>query len=275
MVNADGTILTIMINRIDAKFKELKAKKKKAFIAFISAGDPTLSMTQDLVLAFEDSGVDIIELGIPFSDPLADGLTIQASSQRAIKGGVTLEKILKTVEQIRLKSQIPIAFMTYYNPILHFGEKAFVARAKNSGVDGLIIPDLPPEEAGVLIKSARNEDLATIFFLSPTSSPERIKMVAKVSTGFIYYVSLTGVTGMRDELPQTVLEDVKRIKGNTKKPVCVGFGISKPKQVTSVGRISDGVIVGSAIIKEIEKNIGKKDLVKKVSRFVSQLSGNV
>jgi tryptophan synthase alpha chain len=260
------------MNRIEAKFKELKKKKKKAFIAFITAGDPNLKITEELVIAFERSGVDIIEIGVPFSDPLADGPTIQASSQRALKEGVNLVKILNAVNRIRKRSQIPIALMTYYNPIFHYGEDKFIINAKTSGVDGIIVPDLPPEEAGDLIALARKRALSTIFFLSSTTTLQRMRSIIKASTGFIYYVSLTGVTGARKELSRSFIKHVRLAKRLTNKPLCVGFGISTEAQVKSVARIADGVIVGSAIINEIVKNTGKKQLVQNVTRFVQRLS---
>ena len=263
------------MNRIDQKFKELRQQNKKAFIAFITAGDPSLKATEDLVLSFENSGVDIVELGVPFSDPLADGPTIQASSQRALKNHVTLNKILSVVSRIRKKSQMPIALMTYYNPVFHFGEAAFARKAKESGVDGVIIPDLPPEEAGVLIQAARKNNLAAIFFLSPTTTKKRMKTIIRAASGFLYYVSLTGVTGARQMLPRHIARDVKMAKHFTNKPICVGFGVSTVAQVKSIGRVADGVIVGSAIVNEIAKNKHKKTLIKDVSRFVSKLSGSL
>ena len=263
------------MNRIDQKFKELKNKKKKAFVAFITAGDPNLKTTEELVLSFERAGVDIVELGVPFSDPLADGPTIQASSQRALQRNVNLDKILKSVRNIRKKSQIPIALMTYYNPVFHYGEAKFVTAAKRAGVDGLIIPDLPPEEADTLIKAARVKNLSTIFFLSPTTTVLRIKKIVKVSTGFIYFVALTGVTGARSQLPAALFQQVRLAKRLSRKPICVGFGISTAAQVKSVAKVSDGVIVGSAIVKNIEKNKGKKNLVRNVARFVGKLSRSI
>jgi len=260
------------MNRIDHKFKELKRKRKKAFIAFITAGDPSLKVTEELVLAFEKNGVDIIELGVPFSDPLADGPTIQAASQRALKNHVTLNKILNLVKKIRLKSQIPIALMTYYNPVFRYGDDKFVQRAVKMGVDGVIVPDLPPEEAGNLIGSARKNNLSAIFFLSPTTTPKRMRGIIKVSSGFIYYVSLTGVTGARRKLDHNVTKNVRLAKRLTGKPICVGFGVSTSQQVKAISKIADGVIIGSVIIKNIEKNKGKKNLVRNVSKFVHQLT---
>lgn len=264
-----------MENRIEQKFQQLKKARQKAFIAFITAGDPSLKVTENLVLAFEKSGVDIVELGVPFSDPLADGPTIQAASQRALKNGVTLAKIFNLVKNIRRKSQLPIALMTYYNPVFHFGESKFIAKAKEAGVDGVIIPDLPPEEAGNLIKAARQKNVSTVFFLSPTTTPKRVKKILTVSSGFIYYVSLTGVTGARQSLPADIMKHVRSAKSLTRKPICVGFGISTGQQVRALSKAADGVIVGSAIVNEIAKHGGKKDLVKKVARFVFNLSKNL
>jgi len=261
-----------MVNRIDKKFKELKKKRRKAFIAFIMAGDPTLSTTKKIVFELERRGVDIIELGVPFSDPLADGPTIQRSSERALKNSKTnLNSVFNMVRSIRLETDIPICFLTYYNLIHHYGLKRFVDKADASGVDGIIVPDLPPEESQELRRAARQRDFSVIHLAAPTSSGKRIRMIADSSSGFIYYVSLTGTTGARKRLPQQIPSGLRKIKAMTKKPVCVGFGISRPEQVRSISRLADGVIVGSAIIKVIERNIGKKDLVKKVGRFVRKL----
>ena len=260
------------MNRIDQIFQNLKRKRKKAFIAFITAGDPNLIITEQLVLEFEQNGVDIIELGVPFSDPLADGTTIQASSQRSLKKGTNLDKILKTVGRIRKKSQIPIALMSYYNPVFYYGEEKFICDAKKYGVDGIIIPDLPPEEAGNIIRSAKVCDLSTVFFLAPTTTRQRMKKIVKASTGFVYYVSLTGVTGARKTFSEKNAANIRSVKRFTKKPICIGFGVSTPAQVSSVAKIADGVIVGSAIVEQVEKNKRKPDLVKNVSRFIGTLT---
>lgn len=259
------------MNRVDQKFKELRKRKKKAFIAFITAGDPNLNATEKLALAFERAGVDIIELGVPFSDPLADGPTIQAASQRALKKHVNLGAILKAVARIRRRSQVPIALMTYYNPVFHYGEKKFAAAAKRSGVDALIVPDLPPEEAHPLMKAARRNGLAVVFFLAPTTRRARMKRIVAASTGFIYYVSLAGVTGARRKLPADVLAHVRSAKRSTKKPVCVGFGVSTPAQVKAIARVADGVIVGSAIINQIRKHAGSPRLAARVAGFLKPL----
>lgn len=260
------------MNRIDQKFIELRNQKKKAFIAFITAGDPNLRVTEELVLAFEQSGVDIVELGVPFSDPMADGPTIQASSERALKKHVNLHQILTTVQKIRQKSQIPIALMTYYNPIFHFGEERFMEYCARVGVDGVIIPDLPPEEAKSLMTFAKRKKISTVFFLAPTTRAHRMKKIINAATGFIYYVSLTGVTGAKKEISSSVLKHIALAKKMTKKPICVGFGVSTAEQVKIFGRVADGVIVGSAIVCEIYKNAGKRDLVDRVAKFVKTLT---
>lgn len=260
-----------MINRIDKKFKELKKRREKAFVAFIMAGDPTLDITKKLVFQLQENGADIIELGVPFSDPLADGPTIQRASERALKKKINIDSVCSLVRSLRLKTEIPIAFLTYYNLIHHYGLGRFVQKAKSSGVDGVIIPDLPPEESQKLRRIARKRDFSVIHLAAPTSSKDRLKKIADASTGFIYYVSLTGTTGVRRELPKELCDNLRKIKRITKKPVCVGFGISRREQIKAIWKVSDGVIVGSAIIKVIEKNQGAKDLVKKVGRFVKGL----
>jgi tryptophan synthase alpha chain len=263
------------MNRIDTKFNELRKARKKAFIAYITAGDPSLVKTVELVLALEKAGADIIELGVPFSDPLADGPTIQGASFRALQRGTTVPKILAAVKRIRRSSDIPLALMTYYNPVFHFGEEKFVAAAKAAGVDGLIIPDLPVEEAGRLRKAAKARGVATIFFLAPTTARERMPAIVKASTGFIYFLSVTGVTGARRSVPQDLRKNLRQAKRLTDKPICVGFGISTPRQVRDVARIADGVIVGSAIVKEIEKRAKRGDMTKRVAAFVKDLTSAV
>ncbi len=261
------------MNRITQKFQELRRRKKKAFIGFLTAGDPSLQVTEQLVLSFEKVGVDIIELGVPFSDPLADGKTIQAASERALAQHVTLDKILQLVKRLRAHSQIPIALMTYYNPIFHFGEEKFISNAQEAGVDGIIIPDLPPEEASVLIRASRAKKIATIFFLSPTTDKERIKRIATASRGFIYYVSMTGVTGTAQMIfTDEIKKQIELARKLTQKPICVGFGVSTLSDIRAILEIADGVIVGSAIIKEIVRHKGKKNIVRNVSRFVGQLA---
>lgn len=262
------------MNRLDKKFRELRKDRRKAFIAFIVAGDPSLAITKQLIFELEKEGADIIELGVPFSDPLADGPTIQKSSERALRNRINITSVCKLVRSVRSRTEIPIVFLTYYNLIYHYGLARFVNIAKRSGVDGVIIPDLPPEESMELRGFARRRGFSTIHLLAPTSSRERIHKITKASSGFIYYVSLTGTTGARKELPKELSSSLRSVKRMTRKPVCVGFGISRPEQVRSISRLADGVIVGSAIVKVIEKNIGKRDLVKKVGRFVRGLASD-
>lgn len=260
------------MSRIDGRFKELKRQKKKAFIVYICAGDPDLNTTKQLVLEFDRVGVDIIELGVPFSDPLADGPTIQRASQRALKNRVNLPRIFSLIKTLRREVKIPLVLMTYYNPVYKYGVKRFVRDAKSAGADGVIVPDLSPEEAGQLISASKLYKFDTIFLAAPTSTRERIRLIAEKSSGFIYYVSLTGVTGARKELPVQIKEHISQIKRITNKPVCVGFGVSTPKQVRDLSRFCDGVIVGSAIINRLESCLlDKKRIPDKVAVFVKSL----
>lgn len=257
------------MNRIDKKFRTLKLQDRKAFIAYITAGDPNLTATANIVLALERSGTDIIELGIPFSDPLADGPTIQAASQRALKGKTTLNKIFNMVGSLRKETDIPIIFMTYFNPVLRYGIRKFFKYCRIKGVDGVIIPDLPIEEATEVTSLGKGSGVDTIFLVAPTSTKDRIARIAHNSRGFIYYVSLTGVTGARAKLPAELLSKVKYVKSITTKPVAVGFGVSDPKQAAQIAKVADGVIVGSAIVKIIG---AKKDVISRVSKFSKRLA---
>jgi tryptophan synthase alpha chain len=230
-------------------------------------------MTKKIVPVLEKTGVDIIELGIPFSDPLADGPTIQAASHRALQKGITLRKIFSAVGNLRKSIAIPVIFMTYYNPVLRYGIENFIRDCKRNGVDGVIIPDLPYEEAKDLVRLAKKTGIATIFLAAPTSTPKRIRDIVKNSTPFIYYVSLTGVTGARKNLPPEVISKVRFIKSLTKKPVAVGFGISGPSQAYDIVKVADGVIVGSAIVKVIANNQNnKRALLRKVYNFSKSLA---
>jgi len=259
------------MNRIEAKFRDLKKKKQKVFIAFITAGYPSLAITEKLAKGFAVAGVDLVELGVPFSDPMADGPVIQESSQFALKKSVNLSRILKSVKDIRRYTGIPICLMTYYNPIFCFGEERFMKNASLAGVDGVIIPDLPPEEGKSLLRLARKYRLDVICFISPTTSARRIKYIARTSRGFIYYVSLTGVTGARKGLVEGLIRHLRLIKKITDKPVCVGFGVSRREQIRQLYGVADGVIVGSAIIEKIKHNINRKDMPERVSVFVKGL----
>jgi tryptophan synthase alpha chain len=241
-------------SRIEKTFKSLQKQGKKAFIPYIMAGDPTLEKTQEIVLLFEKCGADIVELGVPFSDPLADGPTIQHAAERALQGGTTLRKVITFVEDIRRVTQIPLILMTYYNPIIKYGIEHFAQDAAHAGVDGVIIPDLPPDEADDLIAVSKSSSLNTIFLLAPTSTDKRIIKVAKASTGFIYYVSITGITGTSLLIDGSLHASIAKIKHSTHKPVAVGFGVAKPEEATEVARVADGVIIGSAIIKKYHED---------------------
>ena len=226
-------------------------------------------------MAMEKAGADIIELGVPFSDPIADGPIIQRASYRALKGGVSLRKILGLVKDLRRETSVPIVLMTYYNPVFKYGLSEFVKDAVGAAVDGIIVPDLPPEEGRGIIEEGMKAGLDTIFLIAPTSTRERIKMISALSRGFIYYVSLTGVTGARESLPTEVEESVKRIKKATDKPIAVGFGISTAEQAKRIASFADGVIIGSAIVGLIERNTGNPDLVRIVSDFVREVKGGI
>jgi tryptophan synthase alpha chain len=259
------------MNRIEEMFRQLRQQKKKALIPYLTAGFPSLEDTSKLVLEFEKQGANLIELGVPFSDPLADGPVIQNASQEALKNKITLAKVIEQVENLRKITEIPIVLLTYYNPVYHYGVERFVRDASQNGVDGVIIPDLPPEEADVLKRSSLEYDFSTIFLLAPTSTDERIRLVAESSTGFIYFVSVTGVTGEREILPK--LEDrIKKVRNYTEKPIGVGFGVSKPEHVREISQYADAVIVGSAIISEIFRNLKKPDMIERIGNFVLSLS---
>lgn len=255
------------MSRIDDRFKRLNGNK--ALVAFFTAGDPDLSASKEIFSVIEKSGADIIEIGVPFSDPLADGPVIQASAHRSLQNGTTLKKIIALVKDIRSQSQLPIVLMSSFNPIFVYGQKEFVEDAVNAGVDGVILPDLPPEEAEEFLGFANEKKLDMIFLLAPTSTPDRIQMIGEVSKGFIYYVSLTGTTGTKEALAKNLKEKVSAIKSKVKLPVLVGFGISGPEQAKEAGQCSDGVIIGSAIVKLIESHPEPVERDKRIAEFIS------
>ncbi|MFH1552147.1 MAG: tryptophan synthase subunit alpha [Candidatus Omnitrophota bacterium] len=261
------------MNRINETFKRLKAEGKKAFIPYVAAGDPDMATSRRIVSALADAGADIIELGIPFSDPLADGPTIQKAIQRSLEAGCTVKKVFNMVRQLRRSVQTPLVFMTYYNIVFNYGAARFIKDAQASGADGIIVPDLPMEESKELTDTADKEDFCVILLSAPTTPRGRFKKISGRSRGFIYYVSLTGVTGARKEFSARLKSDLKMLKKITTKPVCVGFGISGPAQAKDIASCCDGVIVGSAIIKLVEKNLESKNvLVSKVKTFASSLA---
>jgi tryptophan synthase alpha chain len=238
------------MSRISERFAELRARGEKALVAYIAAGDPALAATPVFIRALEAGGADMVELGLAFSDPLADGPTIQAGSQRALAAGATTDKVFAMVAQLRTEGlKTPLLIMTYYNLLLRPGVANFCARAGKAGVDGLIIPDVPMEEADELLEAATAAGLELIQFVAPTSTADRIEKLARLASGFVYAVSLTGVTGERAALPARFQELVTAAKRHTETPVCVGFGISRPEQVREVAAVADGVIVGSAFVR--------------------------
>lgn len=239
----------------------------KALITYVTVGYPSMETTLEIVPAIASSGCDLVELGIPFSDPLADGTTIQNSSYHALKQGVTPELCLKVAGKLSTKVNIPLVFMTYYNPVLSYGLSAFCKDCAGAGVSGLIIPDLPPEEGTELESISLKHNLDLIYLLAPTSTSERIDMVAARSRGFIYLVSMTGVTGSRDRLPRGLESFVSKVRQRTSLPLCVGFGISNPTQARRVAKVADGVIVGSRLI----QLLAEKDASSKVRTFVRSL----
>ncbi len=262
----------LRVNRIDRKFRELKKQDKKAFISFVTAGDPDFATSKALVLELEKRGADIIELGVPFSDPLAEGPVIQKSSQRALEKGASPPRILSLVRELRQETEIPIVLMGYYNPIFKFGEREFIERASRAGVDGLIIVDLPPEEAHSLLKETKKNNLPLILLLTPVSSEDRIKLVCQKSQGFIYCVAYTGITGDKGGQDRNLRSLVARVHSLTSTPVGIGFGISSPSEARKTASLAEAVIVGSAIVKTIEEQQGSKTLVKEVGDFAESLA---
>ena len=259
------------MSRIGKCFETLGAKNRKALVVFVTAGDPDLESTKSILDVIDESGADIVELGVPFSDPLADGPVIQASALRSLKSGTTLKKIVALVHEIRKSRDLPIVLMTSYNPVYVYGERKFVDDALSAGVDGVIIPDLPPEEASEFFSYADEKGLDMIYLLAPTSTDERVRMVSERSRGFIYYISLTGTTGTRTKLADGVCDKVASIKQVTELPVLVGFGISGPDQARDAAKVSDGVIVGSAVMKLVEQNPDPAQREKKLAKFVGSI----
>ena len=261
-----------MPNRIDQKFADLRAAGKKALIAYIAAGDPNLDATRELALAFEKAGVDILELGVPFSDPLADGVVNQLAATRALEAGTTVRGVLDCVRAIRVQSQLPIVLYTYMNPIYRYGFEAFHRAAETAGVDGLLILDLPPDEDAQNAELSEHTGLKRIRLIAPTTPPARIAQLTANASGFIYYVSREGVTGERTEVADSLAERVAEIRATTALPIAVGFGISTPEHVRQVAQHADAVVVGSAIVKQIAEFGKDAALVEKLGAFVRPLA---
>jgi tryptophan synthase alpha chain len=259
------------MSRLDTTFAGLRARGERALVAYVTAGDPSLADTRRLVIEAERRGADVIELGVPFSDPIAEGPVIQRAMNRALTAGATMARVLETVATMRAEVSVPLVLLTYYNPVLAFGLKAFARAAAEAGVDGAIVADLPPEEAGPLAAEAEPTGLDLIHLVAPTSTPPRVRLIARRSRGFIYVVSVTGVTGERQDIPADLAAQIRTLRLVTTKPVCVGFGISTPAQVAAVGRLADGAIVGSAIVRMIEDRAGSRTLVEDVGNFIAEL----
>ena len=259
------------MTRIERRFEKLKSAGGKAFIPYLTAGDPSLEVTLELVLALEKAGADLIELGVPFSDPIADGPVIQRATDRALRNGVTLQKVLKLAENIRKKSEIPLLLFSYFNPLLNHGLESLAKNATAAGFDGVLASDLTIEESEPFVYSMQRAGLNTVFLVAPTSSEERMKKIAQTSTGFLYAVSRTGVTGERQELAADLKDFLRRLRLYTKTPIAVGFGISRPEQVRAVWQEADGAIVGSSIVKTIEEHISDQDVVSQVGAFARWL----
>ncbi len=259
------------MNRIDRLFKALRKRNKTALMPFLVAADPTPAHTRDLIAATEDAGADMIELGVPFSDPIADGPTIQAAGQRALASGVTLHEVLDMVKDVRKDVHLPIVLMSYYNLLYQYPIEDFAQRAADVGLDGVIVPDLPPEEAGPWRRAARRAGLHVIFLVTPTTPQNRVRKVDSLSKGFLYYVSVTGVTGTRDKLPRDLALALDRTRRQVRNPLAVGFGIGTPSQVAALAPHADGIIVGSALVRVIEKHQNSSSLVDEVRSFVQAL----
>jgi len=259
------------MNRIEERFARLRQEGKKGFIVYIGAGDPNLAMTRQLALAFDKIGVDVLELGVPFSDPLADGLVNQLAAQRGLQSGTTPANVLETVAAIRKDSQIPLVLYIYFNLIHRCGLESFIKKAANAGVDGLLVLDLPPEEGEAYEALMKQADLCNIYLVAPTTPEARMAAIVKRGRGFIYYVSREGVTGMQSIVADSIAERAGRIRAHTELPVAVGFGISTAEQASIVARSADAVVVGSAIVNQIAEHGREPTLVAKITEFVKLL----
>ena len=262
------------MTRIQTKFETLRREGRKGFIPYITAGDPDLQTTTKIILELERSGADVIELGVPFSDPMADGPVIQRASERALKNGVSVRDCLQVVRDVREKSDVPIILFSYLNPLISLGLDKLGEELKAAGVDGALATDLIPEEAGEYLAIMRESNLDTVFLVAPTSTDERIELVAGTSSGFVYAISRAGVTGERQTLSEAAATLVGRVRRFTDMPVAVGFGISTPEQVTEVWRHADAAVVGSRLVSEIESNRGDPSLVEKIGALARWLTGN-
>ncbi len=260
------------MNRIDERFSRLKKEGKKGLVIYIGAGDPDLESTRQLGLAFDKAGVDVLELGVPFSDPLADGLVNQLAAQRGLESGTTPPKLLQTIAEIRKQSQVPIVLYIYFNLMHRYGLEKFIQDAAMAGVDGFLTLDLPPEESENYESLMAKNGLNVIYLVAPTTPEDRIALIVKRGTGFIYYVSREGVTGMQTKVADTIGDMTKKIRAHTNLPIAIGFGISNPEQAKAVASHSDAIVVGSAVVNQIAKLGKSPEMVSRVSSFVSELA---
>jgi tryptophan synthase alpha chain len=259
------------MGQIGDKFEFLRGRKEKALIVYLTAGDPSLSVTKELILGLEKAGVDILEIGVPFSDPTADGPVIQAASQRALKAGTTLGGVLNLVTEVRKVSEIPIVLFGYFNPIFAYGVQKFARAARRAGVNGVLVVDLPYEEAKELRIYTDAVGIDFISLIAPTTGKERLVKIAADAKGFLYYISITGVTGTAAPKIDNIKTEVKKIRKITKLPVAVGFGISKPQQAQEIARFADGVVIGSAVVRLIDDNKNNRNLVEIVSNYTREI----
>jgi tryptophan synthase alpha chain len=259
------------MSRIEEKFRELRRSGRGGFIPFITAGDPDLATTERLLIELENAGADLIELGVPFSDPVSDGEVIQRASERALRNGVTMHDVLTCARNARRCIDVPLVLFSYFNPLLQFGQERLAVAASEAGVDGVLVTDLIPEEAESWSRTLLHHGLSPIFLAAPTTSDKRLALIAQHARGFIYAVSRAGVTGERDEVTRDAESLVNRVRAVSDLPVAVGFGISTPEHVRAVRRFADAAVVGSAIVRQIEKHRDHPDLVKRVSDFTRSL----
>jgi tryptophan synthase alpha chain len=259
------------MNRIVERFARLKREGKKGFVVYIGAGDPNLETTHQLGLAFDKAGVDVLELGVPFSDPLADGLVNQLAAQRGLESGTTPPKVLEMVAALRKESQIPVVLYIYFNLIHKVGLEKFIGDAARAGVDGLLVLDLPPEESENYEALMRKAGLCNIYLVAPTTPDDRIGLIVKRGAGFIYYVSREGVTGMQQKISDTIDSMTAKIRANTDLPIAIGFGISNPEQAKAVAQYAEAIVVGSAVVNQIAEHGKNPDMVSRVSNFVKTL----
>jgi tryptophan synthase alpha chain len=263
------------MSRIDTAFKKLAESGAKGFVPYITAGDPTAGMTVALVRMLDEVGAAVVELGVPFSDPLADGVVNQEAAQRALAGGMSLRGVLDIVREVRTSSEIPIVLFTYFNPVFKYGLEAFAADARDAGVDGVLAVDLPPEESGAYKSLMDDAGISTIYLIAPTSTEDRVRLIAEQATGFIYYVSRTGVTGVRATIDDSVRPMVETIKQHTDKPVAVGFGISSGTQAAEIAACADAVVVGSALVRIVGECAGSAETVSKVRKVAEDIMAGI